>query len=38
MQGRTTLLVSHDPAVVAHADRVVRLEDGRVLDPPAVAA
>ena len=30
MEGRTTILISHDPAVVAHADRVVRVEGGRL--------
>jgi ABC-type multidrug transport system fused ATPase/permease subunit len=34
--GRTTLLVSHDPAVVAHADRVVRVQDGRLVEEPRV--
>ena len=31
MDGRTTIIVSHDPAVIARADRVVRLDAGRVL-------
>ncbi|HEY3021934.1 MAG TPA: ABC transporter ATP-binding protein [Solirubrobacteraceae bacterium] len=35
MEGRTTILISHDPAVVAHADRVIRLEEGRVVEPVA---
>jgi putative ABC transport system ATP-binding protein len=30
--GTGVLLASHDPAVVASADRVVRLDDGRVVD------
>ena len=30
MDGRTTIIVSHDPAVVAHADRVISLEAGRL--------
>jgi ABC-type multidrug transport system fused ATPase/permease subunit len=34
---RTTIVITHDPDVVAWADRVVRLADGRVLEP-AVAA
>jgi ATP-binding cassette, subfamily B, bacterial len=43
IEGRTTIIVSHDPAVVARADRVVRIEDGRVVadavaTPAAVAA
>jgi len=29
--GRTTIVISHDPEVVAWADRVVTLEDGRVV-------
>jgi ABC-type multidrug transport system fused ATPase/permease subunit len=29
-EGRTTILISHDPAVVAWADRVVALRDGRI--------
>jgi putative ABC transport system ATP-binding protein len=31
VSGRTVVLVTHDPAVAAHARRVVRLEDGRVI-------
>lgn len=30
--GQTILLVTHDPAVAALADRVVRIEDGRVVN------
>jgi putative ABC transport system ATP-binding protein len=30
--GTGVLIASHDPVVVAHADRVVRLSDGRVVD------
>jgi ATP-binding cassette, subfamily B, bacterial len=29
--GRTTILISHDPDVIAYADRVVRLEAGRIV-------
>jgi ABC-type lipoprotein export system ATPase subunit len=40
--GQAVLLVTHDPAVAARADRVVRLRDGRVEsaedDAPDVAA
>jgi ATP-binding cassette subfamily B protein len=37
--GRTTIVVSHDLDVLAWADRVVRLDDGRIAAPsPAVAA
>ena len=34
VEGRTVLLISHDPAVVAAADRVVRIEDGRIVPEP----
>ncbi|MGA7296774.1 MAG: ABC transporter ATP-binding protein [Rhodanobacteraceae bacterium] len=30
--GTTVLCVSHDPRLVAHADRVLSMEDGRILD------
>jgi ATP-binding cassette subfamily B protein len=30
-RGRTTILISHDPEVVQLADRVVALEDGRIV-------
>jgi putative ABC transport system ATP-binding protein len=30
---RTVLVVTHDPRIVSFADRIVRLEDGRVLKP-----
>ncbi len=30
-EGRTILLITHDPEVAAHARRVVRLQDGRVI-------
>ncbi len=29
-EGRTVLLITHDPAVAARADRIVRMENGRV--------
>jgi len=29
-QGQTILLVTHDPAVAALADRTIRIEDGRL--------
>ena len=39
--GRTTIIVSHDPAVLDWADRIVRLQDGRLVEaappPPAGA-
>ncbi len=30
--GRSTIVISHDPEVVAWADRVVTIDDGRVVD------
>ncbi|NII11117.1 ABC transporter ATP-binding protein [Oleiagrimonas sp. C23AA] len=30
--GTTVLCVSHDPRLIGHADRVVTMEDGRILD------
>jgi thiol reductant ABC exporter CydD subunit len=33
--GRTVLLIAHRPEVVAHADRIVRLEDGAAIAVPA---
>jgi len=30
--GTTVLCVSHDPRVISHADRVLTMEDGRILD------
>ena len=30
-QGRTLVLVTHDPALAAHADRVITLRDGRIV-------
>ncbi|TCT08222.1 MacB family efflux pump subunit [Aquabacter spiritensis] len=30
-EGRTILLITHDPEVAAHARRIVRLQDGRVV-------
>jgi thiol reductant ABC exporter CydD subunit len=35
-RGRTTLLITHDPALAARADRVVELRDGRIV-PSLVA-
>jgi ABC-type multidrug transport system fused ATPase/permease subunit len=34
--GRTTIVVSHDPAVLARADRVIELHDGRIAEAVAV--
>jgi thiol reductant ABC exporter CydD subunit len=36
-RGRTVLLVVHDRALAAHADRIVELADGRALDRHAAA-
>jgi putative ABC transport system ATP-binding protein len=39
--GTTVLCVSHDPRLVGHADRVLAMEDGRILSdhvPPAVSS
>ena len=40
VSGRTTIVISHDPEVVAWADRIVRIEDGRIAEasPPALTA
>jgi len=37
VRGRTTLLISHDPAVVGWADRVIELRDGALAPSPAAA-
>jgi thiol reductant ABC exporter CydD subunit len=37
-QGRTVLAIVHQPALAAHADRVVELRDGRVHEEALVAA
>ena len=35
--GQTIILVTHDPDVAAAAERVVRMRDGRIVDPePAI--
>ncbi|MGA9422957.1 MAG: ABC transporter ATP-binding protein [Rhodanobacteraceae bacterium] len=36
--GTTVLCVSHDPRLVVHADRVLAMEDGRILSDERVAA
>lgn len=38
MAGRTTLLLSHDPLVVAEADRVVELREGRIVSAGSAGA
>jgi len=30
--GQTIVMVSHDPVAAAHADRIVFLADGRIVD------
>lgn len=37
-EGRTVILITHDPAVAAHADRLIRLADGKVVEDTASAA
>jgi ATP-binding cassette subfamily B protein len=39
-EGRTTLIITHDPATAADADRVVRMEHGRVVadGPPSTVS
>jgi putative ABC transport system ATP-binding protein len=36
--GHTIVMVTHDPAAAAHADRVLHLSDGRVADEPEEVA
>ncbi len=36
-QGRTIVVVSHDPAVTSHTGRCIHLLDGRIADAPAPA-
>jgi putative ABC transport system ATP-binding protein len=36
-RGATLVMVTHDPAVAQHADRELRLRDGRVVGAPAAA-
>jgi putative ABC transport system ATP-binding protein len=37
-QGQTVVLITHDQAIAAGAPRVVRMRDGRVVEPAATAA
>jgi putative ABC transport system ATP-binding protein len=30
--GRAVLMVTHDPRIAAHADRIIFLKDGRIVD------
>jgi putative ABC transport system ATP-binding protein len=30
--GRTLVLVTHDPRIAAHADRIIFLKDGQIVD------
>ena len=32
LRGITILLVTHEPDIAAHADRIIRFRDGRVMD------
>ena len=34
-EGRTVVLITHDERVAAHADRIVRIHDGRIVDDGA---
>ena len=34
-EGRTVILITHDPSVAAHADRLIRLADGKVVEDSA---
>ena len=36
-QGRTILIVTHDPRILDIADRVVAMEDGRIIEAPRLA-
>ncbi|GAB4453585.1 MAG: ABC transporter ATP-binding protein [Anaerolineae bacterium] len=36
-QGKTILVVTHDPGVASYADRIVRLRDGRIVDDQLTA-
>jgi len=36
--GLTIVMVTHDPKVAAYADRIVRIEDGRVIEPEATSS
>lgn len=36
-QGRTVVVVSHDPQVIAHTRRNIRLSDGKIVHPETVA-
>jgi predicted ABC-type transport system involved in lysophospholipase L1 biosynthesis ATPase subunit len=35
--GRTIVLVTHDPQIVAHCKRVARLEQGRIVSDEQIA-
>ena len=35
--GQTVIMVTHDPAAAAHADRLITLRDGRVVHEPPPA-
>jgi len=31
-QGRTILIITHDPAIASHAQRIIRIRDGRIVE------
>mgnify|MGYP000445216343 CR=1 FL=1 len=35
--GRAILMVTHDPRIAAHADRIVFMRDGRIVDDTRIA-
>jgi putative ABC transport system ATP-binding protein len=35
--GRTVIIVTHDPRIAAHADRIVFLKDGQIVDENRLA-
>lgn len=30
--GKTIILITHDPNVAAYADRIIRIEDGKIIN------
>ncbi len=37
MQGRTTVIIAHRPSTLKHCDAILRVEQGRILEPAAYA-